>query len=144
MSSLIGRFVLKVFFSALAGFFVFGILLVLGLGESRTGIERSTSPAFALLGAMVLGFFASKFTLSVDFADNKEVRKIATAMFWIAFLAAGSLIIWGFSGGENLGLTGDGFHRDFEWWQAFALTSGAFLAGLAVRKVVPRRKRPVY
>ncbi len=134
MSSLISRFMSRVFFGALGGLFVFGVLLVLGMGESRTGIETSTSPMFALLGAMVLGFFANKFALSADFTDSKRIRKIATIVFWVVFLATGSLAVWRLSGGEYLGQTGDGFHRDFQhYWEAAAVTFGCFFAGLLIR-----------
>ena len=134
MSSLISRFVSRVFFGALGGLFVFGVLLILGMGESRTGIETSASPVFALLGAIVLGFFANKFAPPVDFADSKWIRRAATAVPWIAFLAAGSLAVWRLSGGEYLGQTGDGFHRDFQrYWEAAAVIFGCFLAGLLIR-----------
>lgn len=136
MRSLINRFESRVLFSALGGFFIFGVLLVLSSGESPTGIEKNTDPEFALLGAMVLGFFANKFALSVDFADSRWTQRAATAVLWIAFLTVGSLAVWRMTGGEDLGLAGDGFHRDFEWWQAFAAVYGCFLAGLTVRWAV--------
>ena len=134
MSSFLGRFALRLFFVTLGGLFVFGVLMVLGGYESRTGIETGAGPEFALLGAVALGFFANRFVLSVNFADSKEIRRIATAVFWIAFLAAGSLTVWGLSGGEDLGPAGDGFHRDFgHYWEAAAAVFGCFLLGLFVR-----------
>jgi hypothetical protein len=119
-------------FGALTGYLLFTALLILGSDESRTGIEKDTSCIFAVLGAVVVGFFAHSIQCSIS---AKESVSLPTSLpGWLAFLAVGAIVIYKYSGGEDLGPAGDGFHRDFDhWWQAASLVFFCFFTGVGIR-----------